>query len=693
MHIYTTFLRSNPSNYVRISDTVSVSQLSMSLKDYISTAEEYCRVKHARSCKRCVPLITAAKAIADRGICPLSHIYREVFPTAKYNNQAAKQRLLQIPVAAIRCGNPESGISRTFLMERLVFDCDHLYQTIIEFYLDGIKKSVSSGPQMTKDHLGQLLALAQSDRERECIKYAVFKTSGLSASAARKFYGFSDMTQRTDRVERAIEEAQCIRENIQSLTAIQDKAILLSHGIDLPSSSSSSDSEESINSDDDSASAGLEYFKAPDTTQSSRAVDFTTLPLKVIVERSKSNFFQVAEEVEAHFQTSLTSEELDVLFQEISSLPVSCYDSFLMNQSYRAFLVSSAQSFNEEQRADLVNGLIITDSESENPELWSQAAEVETEKRKLVQKQRTILQRKIRRQRAKRIATANFLSRRVSKKTRGIVKKFPNIGKAIEDFVSERNVGADFWRRTGVLTFDGNRNVKEKVTYERIRQHLQKLYDHPFSYGTVVQLCVARNKRRKSAANYRGLARVTTRRARKGFTLRFNADSHWSAALYRGLNWLQYHDGHNILNVNRDDASGYRLDTLATHKQYATPVVGETLTTHTDYVNKYSSVLQTTSYNFTGSNTTGEMCAGVVKPAKVYPKNPAQHAADFKKLASVLELEPAFSNHCTGLPKRVACIRVDGAGDEGPGHVEVQYWWTLHHIETLYRSYTGDFEK
>ena len=147
------------------------------------------------------------------------------------------------------------------------------------------------------------------------------------------------------------------------------------------------------------------------------------------------------------------------------------------------------------------------------------------------------------------------------------------------------------------------------------------------------------------------------------------------------MNWLQYHDGHNILNVNRDDASGYRLDTLATHNQYATPVVGETLTTRTDYVNIYSSVLQTTSYNFTGSNTTGEMCAGVVKPAKVYPKNPAQHAADFKKLASVLELEPAFSNHCTGLPKRVACIRVDGAGDEGPGHVEVQYWWTLHHIE------------
>ena len=51
---------------------------------------------------------------------------------------------------------------------------------------------------------------------------------------------------------------------------------------------------------------------------------------------------------------------------------------------------------------------------------------------------------------------------KVSKKARGIVRKFPNIGKAIEDLISECNVGADFWRRTGVVTFDGNRKVKEK---------------------------------------------------------------------------------------------------------------------------------------------------------------------------------------------------------------------------------------
>ena len=38
---------------------------------------------------------------------------------------------------------------------------------------------------------------------------------------------------------------------------------------------------------------------------------------------------------------------------------------------------------------------------------------------------------------------------------------------------------ADAWR-TGVLTFDGNRKVEEKVTYECIRKHLQEVYGKIF---------------------------------------------------------------------------------------------------------------------------------------------------------------------------------------------------------------------
>ena len=137
--------------------------------------------------------------------------------------------------------------------------------------------------------------------------------------------------------------------------------------------------------------------------------------------------------------------------------------------------------------------------------------------------------------------------------------------------------------------------------------------------------------------------------------------------------------------INRDDATGFRLDTLTTCKQYATPTVrgNEILTTRTDYVNKYTSTLQTTSYNFTGTQSTTEICAGVVKaPTTIHPKNPCQHAADLAMLEQQEELQPAFRHPDTGAPKSIDCIRVDGASDEGPSHLEVQYYWTERHLLT-----------
>ena len=91
---------------------------------------------------------------------------------------------------------------------------------------------------------------------------------------------------------------------------------------------------------------------------------------------------------------------------------------------------------------------------------------------------------------------------------KGIVKQFPDIGTTIED-CEANNVGAENqWRRTGILTFDGNVRHAKKVTYERFRQHLQSVYKSNFSIGTTVQLCIACNQWRKSSSKYRGLAEV-----------------------------------------------------------------------------------------------------------------------------------------------------------------------------------------
>ena len=130
----------------------------------------------------------------------------------------------------------------------------------------------------------------------------------------------------------------------------------------------------------------------------------------------------------------------------------------------------------------------------------------------------------------------------------------------------------------------------------------------------MVQLCVARNCHRLSSKRYKGVAQVTSHRVRNGFMLKFNPDTHWSNELYRSLNVLQLTDGENIIFLNRDDAAGFRMDTLTTHNQYSVPVVRgkETINDFTDYVNCYPSVIQR-SYNFMKMKTTAELCAGIVK--------------------------------------------------------------------------------
>ena len=273
-----------------------------------------------------------------------------------------------------------------------------------------------------------------------------------------------------------------------------------------------------------------------------------------------------------------------------------------------------------------------------------------------------------RRKEAKEIAERNLLKRKVPKKVGSILKRFPNIGKDTEEFVSNKRCGADSWRRTGVTTFDGNRKRGPKASFRSIQEHLQTKYNSKIGYGTVVQLCVVRNKRKLSSKRYKGVAKVTCRRARKGFTLKFNPDAHYSCSMYKMLDKLQLTGGHDKIVLNRDDQAGFRLDTTYTHCHHkALFSEVQEVTTCTDFVNKYSSVLQTSSYLFMETGTNEERAAGIMNNHFSFRKNPSQHAADFKFLKTTpQEFKDSLNN------KPVDCIQVDGATDERPSIVEVQ---------------------
>ncbi len=100
--------------------------------------------------------------------------------------------------------------------------------------------------------------------------------------------------------------------------------------------------------------------------------------------------------------------------------------------------------------------------------------------------------------------------------------------------------------------------------------------------------------------------------------------------VYRSLDYLQLKNGTEQLVLNRDDAAGFRLDTTFTHKQHKGVQLLDShdLTSRTNYMNKYTSVLQMTSYLFPSTSSTPPTCVGVVKPHVIFEKNRSQHMAD-----------------------------------------------------------------
>ncbi len=290
---------------------------------------------------------------------------------------------------------------------------------------------------------------------------------------------------------------------------------------------------------------------------------------------------------------------------------------------------------------------------------------------------------KFRKKGKKEIAEQGLFRKKISRSTKTIVDRYPDIGDVIENIVQESDIGADSWRRTGVYTFTGDQKKTKHVTFRIIQEKLQDHYGMRFGYGSIVQLCVCRHKRWLSSKRYKGVANVRYQRTRKSFTLKYNPDFKWSRSLYKLLNQLQS-DGEHIMLLNRDDQAGFRLDSTYMHKSQPALSIKPTATTRTDFTNKYAAQLQVTSYNFSKTATSDEICIRVVKATGLHEKNPSHHAADLQRVEELNVVKRAFLKDDE--QKEVECIVVDGAGDEGPSHNEVQFLWTEHHVTKSTKS-------
>lgn len=153
--------------------------------------------------------------------------------------------------------------------------------------------------------------------------------------------------------------------------------------------------------------------------------------------------------------------------------------------------------------------------------------------------------------------------------------RFGDICEQLEKIIRESQVGADKWRRTGMLTIETNGTaIGQAFTFTSAHRKLLEHYGvtkKDLSLSTVKRICVARNKRHRSRTWYTGQLAAVCRRPRKGFDVKFNPDKHYSSAMYCMLDFLQLrHDETRAVIINRDDQAGFRLGSMFTNNKRPT---------------------------------------------------------------------------------------------------------------------------
>ena len=228
---------------------VHISSVSgLTLTEYAAALNAHCSSSHVNppctGCSRCLKLI---EIVYEQGYCMLPEAYRLVSGDVKYTAEHARRKLIQMPLVAICIGDPITGHAFTILMEKFSGTDYSKFGAILNG-LVSVKPAV--GDSLRKSVVKMLLSVAQSDHERNCLRYAIYCASGMTPTDIRRKYGFQGMAARASEVDEALSEIQHIREAIHDLASVEDRALLEVLGIPPESNySSSSEADEDLNSE------------------------------------------------------------------------------------------------------------------------------------------------------------------------------------------------------------------------------------------------------------------------------------------------------------------------------------------------------------------------------------------------------------------------------------------------------------
>lgn len=245
--VYLEQKKSALGNPMLVCDGVHVSLVSgLTLSEHASALTAHCSSSHVPPCISCSRCLKVIEIVYEQGYCILSEAYKLVSEVVKYTAERARNKLLQMPLVAIRIGDPDTGYSFTVLVEKFSGTDYSKFRAILNGL---VPVKPAEGDSLKKSVVKMLLSVAQSDRERNCLRYAIYHASGMTPTEIRRKYGFQDMAARASDVDMALSEVQQIREAIYDLARVEDQALMEVLGIAPESSSSSSSTDEDVDSE------------------------------------------------------------------------------------------------------------------------------------------------------------------------------------------------------------------------------------------------------------------------------------------------------------------------------------------------------------------------------------------------------------------------------------------------------------
>lgn len=231
-----------------VRDDIYVSSFEgLSLKQYKDVLAFVCNKEHIQPCTNCEGMLKVVDKVLTCGFITLKSAFMLSSPGVFYKASTARRKLLRMPLACLGVGEVKEGSYCFYLVEKQDTVDYQIFQTLLGKSLD---TSGSQELKLSKEELKGLLYLAESESEKEMLKYIAVKASGLSNSKAKEVYGICDLQKHAERVDEALNHAKAIRESIEKIACLKDKGLLASFGYEVDTESDLSDTESESDPDE-----------------------------------------------------------------------------------------------------------------------------------------------------------------------------------------------------------------------------------------------------------------------------------------------------------------------------------------------------------------------------------------------------------------------------------------------------------